>query len=179
MLEFRLAGDAARGRVADRPEGWRRARGLVVGVTADAVKSAWNELLTDRQHTTFSGSGRIITEQPRWAGSAKMTLADAQFAAAIDRRTVEENLTTTLGGDAVTVTGQLSLHDDVLEMGCHATAPVPRFLLRPVAPIEVCGVVEGNPGPNAFVVTLEAGVVVVRLGRTGKLAEVLGTLLPG
>jgi len=77
------------------------------------------------------------------------------------------------------VLGKLEIFDDHLVMNVPGTSPLDSFALRPKGTVAVVGVVDGNPGEAALVVTLLNGKrVVIRLGRARRLADVLGTLPP-
>jgi hypothetical protein len=77
------------------------------------------------------------------------------------------------------VSGKLDIFDDHLVLNVPVTGQTESFALRPLGADRVVGVVDGNPGDAAFVLTVANGLrVLVRLGRAYKLTEVLGTLPP-
>lgn len=179
MIEFVLADDEARQLAAARPGGLAQARGVAVRLTTDLVKSAWSELMKSRPDD-HGPSRRLTADTPLWSGGAHLSLAHARVAVALDGGLRDDTVASSLGGEEMQVTGNVEIHPERLIMSTHATAPVEPFALRPLGPVHVTGVVDGNPGDNAFVVTLSDGHrVVVHLGRARKLAEYLGTLRPG
>lgn len=179
MLEFVLADEVAQQLAADRPGGLAKLRGVGVRVTHDLVSSAWAEMMKTRGDE-YTSRRRPTDERPLWAGAAHLSVAHARAASTLDGLPLPDTLTASLGGDDMQVTGNLELHPDRLIMNTHTSSPVDPFTIHPVGPVHVTGVIDGNEGDNAFVVTLPSGPrIVIHLGRASKLAEHLGTLRPG
>jgi len=108
-----------------------------------------------------------------------MSLKDARIASLTDHRGNDDSMAGSLGGEGMPVLGKLEIFDDHLVMNVPGTSPLDSFALRPKGTVAVVGVVDGNPGEAALVVTLLNGKrVVIRLGRARRLADVLGTLPP-
>ncbi|MEQ1702679.1 MAG: hypothetical protein ABMA25_21425 [Ilumatobacteraceae bacterium] len=180
MLYFQLAGEEARSAAAAaRPAGLGRVRGQAVALSSDLLKSAWSEAMRvgDRAHD--SAPARITQGTPRWKGSATISWEEARDAAVLDRRGVADSIAGSLGGDDMPVSGKLEIFDDHLVMNVPVSGPMGSFAIRPQGPVEVVGVVDGNPREAAFVLSLSNGRrIVVWLGRARGLADVLGTLPP-
>lgn len=180
MLQFQLADEEAQAAAAARPDTLGRIRGRAVGLTSDLLKSAWSEAMRvgDRQHDSVPA--RITQGEPRWKGGASLSLSDARAAALLDHRGVGDSIAGSLGGDDMPVSGKLEIFDDHLVMNVEASGPMGSFAIRPQGAVEVVGVVDGNEGEAAFVLSLTSGHrIVVRLGRARGLADVLGTIPPG
>lgn len=179
MLQFVLADERAQALSAARPKGPSKVRGVAVALSSDLLKSAWTEAMRvgDRAHDPVRR--RITDGTPRWRGSASMSLKDARVASLTDHRGIDDSVSGSLGGEDMPVSGKVEIFDDHLVMNVSDSGPIGSFAIRPRGPVPVVGVVDGNPGDAAFVVTLDNGrQVVIRLGRARGLAGVLGTVPP-
>ena len=179
MLPFVLADDQSQALAAERPAGLGKVRGVAVALSSDLLKSAWTEAMRVGDRTHDSVRPRITNGTPLWKGSASMSLKDARIASLTDHRGNDDSMAGSLGGEGMPVSGKLEIFDDHLVMNVPDTSPLDSFALRPKGTVAVVGVIDGNPGEAALVVTLLNGKrVVIRLGRARRLADVLGTLPP-
>lgn len=179
MLQFVLADRQARELAAQRPSSVSKVRGVAVALSADLLKSAWTEAMRVGDRSSDPVRARITQGDPQWHGSAKMSLKDARVASRADQRGVDDSFSVSLGGEDMPVSGKLDVFEDHLVMNVSDVGPMGSFAIRPEGQVMVVGVVAGNPGESALVVTVASGhQIVIRLGRARRLAEVLGTLAP-
>jgi len=179
MLQFVLADEQSQALAAERPTGLGKVRGVAVALSSDLLKSAWTEAMRVGNRVDLPARPRITQGTPLWKGSARMSMKDARVASLADDRGIDDSVAGSLGGEDMPVSGKLEIFDDHLVMNVPDTCPLDSFAMRPNRAVAVVGVVDGNPGDAAFVVTLPNGWrVVVRLGRARRLADVLGTVPP-
>ena len=189
MLQFQVAGEVARMSIDEAthwtPSSVRRLLGAGVGAFGELVSEA----------TTNRPSGAALDDNirtpawvselgdPIWSGSVKASFEHVKAIAAADRSSVDGAIPVLVGGDRTTITGNLDLFDDHIVLRPHVPwqrRGIPVVVVHTDQPIQVSGMVEGDGGTRALVITLSESrtVVVLRLGlMTGKLGDVIAARL--
>lgn len=189
MLQFQVAGEVARMSIDDAthwsPSSVRRLLGAGVGALGELV----SEVTTTRfpgdslDNDTRTPSWVSELGDPIWSGSAKASFEHVESIAAADRASVDGATPVLVGGDRTTITGNVALYDEHIVFRPHAPwqhRGIPVVEVHTDQPIQVSGMVEGDGGTRAMVITLSGSgtVVVLRLGLiTGKLDEIIAARL--
>ncbi len=163
------------------PSSVRRLLGAGVGAVGELVSEATTTRLPGQPLDDDIRTPSWVSElgDPIWSGSVKASFEHVEAIAAADRASVDGAMPVLVGGDRTTVTGNLAFYDEHIVLTPHTPwqhRGIPVVAVRTDQPIQVSGMVEGDGGKRALVITLrESGtVVVLRLGLiTGKLDEVI------
>ncbi len=148
-----------------------------LGAGAGAVGELFSELLkTDQERLDLNDGGpSMLTSStasvtPLWRGAAKIHLHDALTIAQYTRASVDESsMVLSIGGPDTTITGNLELFDEYLRFvpgRVWLARGVDVLRIDPDQPVQFAGIIAGQSGPRALVVTVprSTNVVVLRLG---------------
>ena len=148
-----------------------------LGAGAGAVGELFSELLkTDRERLDMSADGpSMLTSStagvmPLWRGSAKIRLHEAMTIAQYKGAAIDDSsLVLSIGGPDTTITGNLEIFDEFLRFVPHRVwldRGLEPLRLDPDRPAQYAGIMAGQSGPRALVVTMprSTSVVIIRLG---------------